>query len=280
MSTASRITIGFTSLPLGQRFASALVHIGTWMPGLLTVSALLVLWELASRAGWIDHNNFPAMSETVAELYRLTTTAPFWWAVWDTLRGWAMGLLIATVLGVPIGIVVGSSELLYRALRVPIEFLRPIPSVSLVPVALLIFGVGHESKVFLAAFAAFWPLFVQTLYGVKDADPVALDTARSYGLNAAERMLFVKLPFAFPYIATGLRISSAVSLILAVTAEVVIGSPGLGKEINVARSSADNAGMYAFIVTIGLLGWFLNVLAVWVERRVLHWHASQRSEVK
>lgn len=246
------------------------------LPGMLTVVFVLVCWETASRFALIDPSYFPAMSDTLIELLRMTMTITFWTALWDTVRGWAAGLAIAAVTGVPVGIVVGSSELIYRALRVPIEFLRPIPSVSLVPVALLVFGVGHESKVFLAAFAAFWPLFIQTLYGVKDADPVALDTARSFGLSAIERMVYVKLPFALPYIATGLRISSAVSLILAVTAEVVIGSPGLGKEINVARSSGDNTGMYALIFAIGLTGWVLNLLATYVESKALHWHASQR----
>jgi ABC-type nitrate/sulfonate/bicarbonate transport system permease component len=189
-----------------------------------------------------------------------------------------MGLAIASALAIPLGILVGSSELLYRALRVPIEFMRPIPSVSLVPVALLIFGIGHESKVFLASFAAFWPLFIQTLYGVAGTDPVALETARSYGLTPSQRMFLVKLPSALPYIVTGLRISSAIALILAVTAEVVIGSPGLGKEINVARSSADVVGMYAFIVAIGFIGWGLNLLTQALERHALGWHTSQRGD--
>ena len=88
---------------------------------------------------------------------------------------------------------------------------------------------------FLAAFAATWPLLMQTLYGVQDVDPVATDTARSFGFSRAQRLLRVTLPSAVPYIATGVRISAAVALILAVTAELVIGSPGLGREINIAR---------------------------------------------
>ena len=79
---------------------------------------------------------------------------------------------------------VGSSRLLYRALRVPIEFLRPIPSVALIPLAVLVYGTGLQSKVFLAAFASFWPLFIQTLYGMQDVDPVLTDTAKSFGLGA------------------------------------------------------------------------------------------------
>ena len=84
--------------------------------------------------------------------------------------------------------IIGSSRWVYRAFRVPIEFLRPIPSVALIPLAVLIYGTGLESKVFLAAFASFWPLLIQTIYGVQDVDPVATDTARSFGLGRLARM--------------------------------------------------------------------------------------------
>ena len=187
-----------------------------------------------------------------------------------------IGLGLATLLAVPLGILVGSSRLLYRALRVPIEFLRPIPSVALIPLAVLVYGTGLESKVFLAVFASFWPLFVQTLYGVQDVDPVVTDTARSFGLGRFERMWRIRLPSAVPYIATGVRISSAVALILAVTAELVIGSAGLGRSITVAQSGGAIDLMYALIIATGMLGWALNIVATRGERRVLHWHPSQR----
>jgi ABC-type nitrate/sulfonate/bicarbonate transport system permease component len=194
-----------------------------------------------------------------------------------TLSGWAGGLGIATVLGVPLGIAIGSSRTVYRATRTLIEFLRPVPSVALIPVAILVYGAGLESKVFLAAFAAFWQLLVQTVYGVQDVDPVATDTARSFGFSRRERLQRVALPSALPYIATGLRIASSVALILAVTAELVIGSQGLGRQINIARSGGNVELMYALIIATGLLGWLLNGFFLAVERRALHWHESQRS---
>lgn len=243
---------------------------------LLAIAGCLALWQLLTATGVLNPDHIPTMTDTVAELFELLGEPDFWSAVGSTLEGWALGLGIAAVLAIPLGIVIGSSETTYRALRFPIEFLRPIPSVALVPLAVLIYGVGLESKVFLAAFASFWPLLVQTLYGVQDVDPVTIDTARSFGLSRFERLYRIKLPSAVPYIATGLRISSAVSLILVVTAEIVIGSAGLGREINVARSSGAVELMYALIITTGLLGWLLNVLTTRAERRVLHWHPSHR----
>jgi ABC-type nitrate/sulfonate/bicarbonate transport system permease component len=166
--------------------------------------------------------------------------------------------------------------LLDRALRAVIEFLRPIPSVALIPLAVLVWGTGLESKVFLAAFASTWPLLMQTLYGVQDVDPIATDTARSFGFSRSQRLLRVTLPSAVPYIATGVRISAAVALILAVTAELVIGAPGLGREINLARQGGAVDLLYALIAVTGLLGWGLNAGLTRVERRVLHWHPSHR----
>jgi ABC-type nitrate/sulfonate/bicarbonate transport system permease component len=240
------------------------------------VLGVLALWELVVAIGLLNENHVPPMTDTVSEFVTLLGDGDFWSAVGSTLEGWGLGLAIAAALAIPLGILIGSSAVAYRALRFVIEFLRPIPSVALVPLAVLIYGVGLESKVFLAAFASFWPLFVQTLYGVRDVDPVATDTARSFGLGRFERLWRIKLPSAVPYIATGLRISSAVALILAVTAEIVIGSAGLGREINVARSSGAIELMYALIITTGLLGWLLNLLTTRAERRVLHWHPSQR----
>ncbi len=243
---------------------------------LAAVALLLVLWELVVQAGIVSETNIPPASAALSELVNQFGDGAFWSAVGATLQGWALGLAIAVALGIPLGLLIGSSRWAYRALRVPIEFLRPIPSVALIPLAVLIYGQGLQSKVFLAAFASFWPLLIQTIYGVQDVDPVATDTARSFGLGRLERMWRVTVPSAVPYIATGIRISSAVALILAVTAELVIGAAGLGREINVARSGGNLDVMYALIVATGLLGWLLNLTTSAGERRVLHWHPSQR----
>jgi ABC-type nitrate/sulfonate/bicarbonate transport system permease component len=243
----------------------------------VSVVGVLALFDILPRIGLLPRDHFPPITETLGTLGEQLGEASFWEAVGNTLQGWALGLGIAAALAIPIGIVIGSSRLLYRATRGLIEFLRPIPSVALIPLAILIYGTGLQSKVFLAAFAAFWQLLVATLYGVQDVDPVATDTARSFGFSRRQRLFRVTLPSAVPYIATGLRIASAVSLILTVTAELVIGSAGLGRSINVARSGGNVELMYALIISTGILGVLLNGIFVRGERRMLHWHPSQRA---
>jgi ABC-type nitrate/sulfonate/bicarbonate transport system permease component len=192
------------------------------------------------------------------------------------VRGWALGLGVAMALAVPLGILLGWSDFAARAFRVPIEFLRPIPSAALIPLLFLTLGTTIKSEIFLAAFGAFWPLLVQTMYGVRDVDPLAMDTGRSFGVGRFERLYRIKLPSAVPYIATGLRISSTVSLILAFTAELFMGIPGLGQKVNYAQAFGLDKQLYAYALATGFLGVAIHLVSAGVERRALRWHPSQR----
>ncbi len=241
-----------------------------------SVVAALALWELISRTELISQRDLPAMSTAFQELWSLMKTSAFWTDYWETVRGWLLGIGIATVLAVPIGILIGSSDFLGAAFRVPIEFLRPIPSAALIPVLFLTLGTTLKSEVFLATFGAFWPLLVQTIYGVRDVDPVTMDTGRSFGLSRRERLYRITLPSAVPYIWTGLRIASTIALILAFTAELFMGTGGLGQAMNVADSFGLTEQVYALALAIGFLGIGIHFALSALERRILHWHPSQR----
>jgi ABC-type nitrate/sulfonate/bicarbonate transport system permease component len=257
--------------------ATAAGHVAPFVVTVLSIAAGLLAWEFVSRSGLISEDDLPAMTTTFNELWSMVHTREFWVAFGETVRGWALGLGIATALAVPIGILLGSSEFANRAFRVPVEFLRPIPSAALIPLLFLTLGTTLKSEVFLATFGAFWPLLVQTIYGVRDVDPVALDTARSFGVGRFERLYRIKLPSAVPYIATGLRISSAVSLILAFTAELFMGTGGLGQIMNVAESFGLTVQVYALALATGFLGLAIYVLFSAFERWALRWHPSQRA---
>jgi ABC-type nitrate/sulfonate/bicarbonate transport system permease component len=143
----------------------------------------------------------------------------------------------------------------------------------------LLYGTDLGSSLLLIVYAAFWQVLVQVLHGVADVDPVADETARSFRLGAFARVRHVLWPTALPYVFTGVRLAAAVALVLAVTAELVIGSPGLGAVIAVAQTSNAVPTMYALIVVTGLLGVAINIGARLVERRFLSWHQSIRGEV-
>jgi ABC-type nitrate/sulfonate/bicarbonate transport system permease component len=246
------------------------------MQAVVAVIAVLVLLELATAGGLLPERDFPRVSDDLRTLVSQLGTAEFWTSVGQTLLTWAVGFVIAAAIGVVAGILIGANEVLYRATHVVIEFMRPIPSVALIPLAVLVYGTGAESAIFLAAFASIWPVLVQAIYGMRDVDPVAMDTVRAFGIGRLQRIRSVLLPSAFAYVATGLRIASATALILVVTAELVIGAPGLGTAINLAQSGNNVQLMYALIIATGLLGWLLNGIFTWLERRLLHWHPARR----
>src|SRR5690606_17024948 len=132
----------------------------------------------------------------------------------------------------------------------------------------------------IVVYGAFWQILVQVLYGVGDVDTVAMATARSYGFGWWQRVRDVVFPTMLPYLVTGVRLAAAVALILAVTAELVIGgSPGLGREIGLSRDAGLYPSTYALVLATGLLGVVINVGVRVVERRLLSWHQSVRGDV-
>jgi ABC-type nitrate/sulfonate/bicarbonate transport system permease component len=240
--------------------------------------ALLLVIEVLPRIGVVSPDYLPPTSRIVTALADEASTGQFWSAVGDTLIGWAVGLFIAVVAGVVIGVIIGSIPVLRALTASTVEFLRPIPSVALIPLAVLLYGTDLQSTLLLVVYAAFWQILVQVLYGVADVDPVADETARSYRLGPWARIRYVLWPTALPYVFTGVRLAASVALVLAVTAELIIGAPGLGAEIAVAQSSQAIPAMYALVVVTGLIGVVINAGARVAERRLLSWHQSVRGE--
>jgi len=247
--------------------------------GLAGVIALLLVWEVAARTGVVDPRFLPPPSEVLPRLVQLFGIAEFWVAVGDTMVQWALGLAIALALAGVLGIIIGLSPFLRRATHSTVEFLRPIPSVALIPLASLLFGVRIEASLLLIVYAAFWQIFIQVLYGVADVDQIAMSTGRSYGFSRWQRIRHIVLPTTLPYLMTGVRLAAAVALILAITAQLIIGTRGLGREITLAQNAGLYTTMYALILATGFLGVLINFGARLLERRMLSWHHSVREEV-
>jgi ABC-type nitrate/sulfonate/bicarbonate transport system permease component len=247
--------------------------------GLLGVAGAAGLLEALPRLGLVDSRYLPPFSTMARALGEQLTHGEFWIATGQTLRGWAIGLALAMIGGIVAGVVIGSVPLLRALTASTIEFLRPIPSVALIPLVVLIYGSKLQSALVLVVYAAFWQVLVQVLYGVADVDPVVRDTARSYRFSRRATVRTVVWPTAMPYVVTGFRLAASVALILEVTAELIIGVPGLGRSIGVAQSSGAIPATYALVLVVGLIGVLVNVFARAVERRALRWHTSVRRDL-
>ncbi|PRI11171.1 ABC transporter permease [Leucobacter massiliensis] len=248
--------------------------------GAAGVLTFLLIWELASRTGLVNGEYLPPASEVLAAFGANLALTGFWSGVGYTVLAWLLGMLIAFLLATPLGIVIGLSPFLQRATRSTVEFLRPIPSVGLIPLAVLAIAQPLQQSLLIITYGAFWQIFIQVLYGVADVDSVAMSTARSYGFTRWQRVRDVILPTMLPYLLTGVRLAASVALILTVTAELVIGSsPGLGRHIALASESGLYASTYALVLATGLLGLLINAGVRWGERRLLSWHQSVRGEL-
>jgi ABC-type nitrate/sulfonate/bicarbonate transport system permease component len=246
--------------------------------GTAGVLTFLLIWELASRTGLVDPTYLPPASVVIVTFFQNATLTGFWVAVGQTVTSWSLGMLLALVLALPLGVVIGLSPFLQKATRTTVEFLRPIPSVGLIPLAVLLFAQPLQQSLLIITYGAFWQIFIQVLYGVADVDTVAMNTARSFGFTWWQRVRDVVFPTMLPYLLTGVRLAAAVALILAVTAELVIGTPGLGLEIALSRDAGLYPSTYALVLATGLLGLLINVGVRVLERRLLSWHQSVRGE--
>lgn len=248
--------------------------------GTAGIAAALLLWQVASSAGLLPSSSIPSMAAVASAFPGLLVTAAFWQALWATVSSWMIGLALTTVVAIPVGVAIGSSQAIRESTTGIVEFLKPIPPIALIPLGLLLWGPSLRMALTLVVLGAVWPLLTQVVYGIQDVDEVALAMARSYRLSRTQTITHVVLPGTLPFIATGMRVSAAIALIVVIVAEMVGGVPGLGQTLIQDQSSNALPEMYALIVVTGVLGLLVNSSFQLIERRVLFWHASSRGAVQ
>lgn len=234
----------------------------------VAVLALVAVQEVLTRTEVLPSKYFPPTTEILRNLVGEVGGDALGAALWSTVTTWVLALVVSVGLGTAVGVLLGLVVPLEAFLRPVIEFLRPVPSVALIPLVVLTIGTGSTSALFLASFAAFWQVLVPVITGVRSAPTIALDTARSYGLSRWQRIRWIQVPTMLPHLATATRLATSTTLILIVTAEIIIQMPGIGSEITLSRSAGDPARMYAYIVLSGAAGIAVNYLVRRVEKRL------------
>ncbi|MFG2777067.1 ABC transporter permease [Streptomyces prunicolor] len=234
--------------------------------------------EAVGRAGIVRRSYLPPASEVLARAVELAGDHTFLDDVAVTLRAWALGLAIACAIAIPLGLLLGSVPVVDDAVRAVIEFLRPLPSVALIPLVSLLLGAGTETEVTLITYASIWPILFNTVYGLGETDPLAKDTLRAFGFGRLSILLRVELPATAPFIVAGLRISAATALVLATATELLSGfGQGLGIFIAQAQLATDGTrDVLAGVVWAGALGLVINGVLVRLERLAFPWRAGAR----
>jgi ABC-type nitrate/sulfonate/bicarbonate transport system permease component len=231
---------------------------------------VLLAWGLWSAQA---HNFFfPPLLDILRTFKETWLFARFGSDVVPSLERTAAGYGLAIVLGIGGGLVIGSSATVRRLTNPIIEFLRATPPPLLLPLAILIFGIGPSMKVAVIALGCVWPILLNTVDGVHGIDPVLLDTARGYRISRWDRIRGVILPAASPRIFAGLRLALSLALILMVISEMEASTNGIGFFILQSQRSFAIPEMWSGIILLGLLGYTVNAVFVLLERRLLRWH--------
>ncbi len=247
--------------------------------GATGIVAFLLLLELITRSGLVDAAYFPPASTVIGRLVELVLDPAFLADVGWTLLAWVLAMAASILIAVPLGIVIGLSETMYRVTLMPIELLRPLPAVALIPLAILVLGAGTMSKVLLTLMATLWPILFNTVYGTHDVDPVATDTARSFRLPRRAVIARVVLPSAAPFVLTGVRISASLALIVLVGLELVAGTTtGIGSFILAASLTGDMGVVLAGACVAGIVGVVINAGLARIERQAFSWAYASTGE--
>jgi NitT/TauT family transport system permease protein len=232
----------------------------------------LVPWQVASTWGGVSPLVLPRPGEVVQSLSVLLLQGGiFRDAGWTLFRA-AGGFLLGTFAGVVLGVAAGTFRTFHRLIEFPVDFLRSLPTVTMVPLFMLMLGLGLRGVVAIIAFPCCWLVTINTLYGVQHSSPVRREMAVVFRLSRVRRFFFVTIPDALPSIAASLRLSVAVSLHVAIIAEMFMGSQtGIGRRIYDSHMLLRVADMYALILVTGTIGYAINRLFVQAERRVVFW---------
>jgi ABC-type nitrate/sulfonate/bicarbonate transport system permease component len=242
---------------------------------ILTPVALFTAWWFLSAD---STNPFLPPLQRMVEVFRVTWTSErFVQDVIPSLVRFGSGFLIATILGVAVGLLLGLWQAARRATTPMIDFLRSIPAPALISVMIILFGFGDGMKITAIAFAAFFPVLLNTIDGVRGVEPLQLEMSKAYKLKRSDEVLKIVIPAASPQIFVGLRISLAVALAVMAFAEMFAGTDGLGFFIIFAQATYRVAEMYSGVFVLGLLGYAVTLVFLFVERRVLKWHRGWRA---
>ena len=235
---------------------------------------LIGLWVLITDLGLASPILLPSLEVVLTKLYTMAMGGKLHPDVLATLMRFFSGLFLGAVLGAFAGLILGVMPKLYSALELPIEFFRSLPVTAIFPLFLMIFGIGDASKIAMAFLPSFLIMLINAAYGVKHAAPERLRMARVFGASPRQCFFQVTLLEALPQIFIGLRLALSTALIVTVVAEMFIGTEkGLGQRIYDSYLTSATPTLYAILIVLGLMGYWLNKIILWIENRFIFWAA-------
>ena len=240
--------------------------------GIGVLGLLAVLWEAAGQWGWVHKVLLPPLSAILRTFFEAIASGEILEHLGVSLWRAGLGYALAALFAIVLGVAMGYWRRIYEACEITIEYLRALPPPAIIPLAMVFLGIGDTLKVFIIFFSCTFPILVNTIDGVRGVDPVLIRTARTFGLGAWQTAWKVILPAAAPFIMTGLRIATAIALILTVISEMIGATSGIGYFILESQRTLHVTRMYAGILVLALTGYAINRVFLLIDERVMAWH--------
>jgi NitT/TauT family transport system permease protein len=240
----------------------------------LAILALVAVWEIAPRAGLVEAAFLPPVSEVLKTLWLLAKSGQLLTHLGASLSRSLAGLALAIVYAVPVGIAIGWYRGFAEAINPLLEILRNTAALALLPVFILLLGIGEASKIALVVYSCSWPILLNTISGVRNVDPLLIKSARTMGLSSMQLFRKVILPASVPTIFVGIRLAGAYSLLVLVAAEMIGAKAGLGYLIIYSQYNFQIPQMYVGIIATALVGVAFNQVLLQLERRLTSWKGA------
>lgn len=241
-----------------------------WAP-LLIVLALFAGWEIGVYLGWLSALFFPAPTTIARTFVEQIRNGELIEAVWVTFGRLLLGLVSGGMVGLLLGAWMGWSRRVRLVVDPFVAAFHPIPKISILPLLMIVFGIGETAKILLVAITAFFPLLLNTMTAVRQINPLHLEVARHYGATGTKLLRRVILPASLPLMLTGVRLALNAALVMTVAVELLSAQKGLGATIWLAWQTLRTEELYVALFTTALIGIGFNRLLHWCERKFIHW---------
>jgi ABC-type nitrate/sulfonate/bicarbonate transport system permease component len=251
-----------------------------WLAPALFWLSILLAWEICAQAGWISRLFFPPPSSILGTLARMIVTGKLWVDLSYTLARLTLGLILGSGLGVLLGWWMGWSRAANTLLGPAVAAIHPLPKLALLPLVLIVFGIGESSKIVLIALTAFFPMLINSMAGVLQIDELTWQVARHYHAHGWLLLRRVILPGSLPMVVPGAQLALNTALMVTVAVELISAQQGLGAVIWLAWQTLRTAEMYAILIVIAGLGLISNYALAIVVRRLMPWRRRDSHDVR
>jgi len=240
----------------------------------VVAAGFVALWQLIADLKLVSPVFLPGPDRAWAALMRGISSGDLAVKLLGTVEHMALGWLVASIAGIALGALIGSSRAMRDYVAPSLEFLRPLPVSAIIPVAIALFGLTQSMALFVIAFGAIWPMLLATVHGFAAVEPRLYEVARSLHMSRLAIVFKIALPSATPDILSGMRLSLTIALILAVVCEILAGLDGLGHWILLSARSFRSADLFAGVMLLGAVGYVTALAMSAAEKRLLRWRAS------